>query len=346
MITVHKEGVLLEKTDQEFENVAVFNPAAIRDNGNVHIFYRAVRGENHSTLGYCLLNSPTKISERLNHPVLTPDHDYEIQGVEDPRIVKIDDTYFLTYTAYDQVNALGALATSKDLKNFEKKGIITPQITYNQFKHLVARKRNVNPKYFRFYSFYQERGELDKRLLLWDKNVMFFPEKINGEYAFLHRIRPGIQIVKFKRLSDLNEAFWLDYFDNFTHYIVLDPKYSHEASFIGGGCPPILTEEGWLMIYHSVEDTPLGYVYHACAALLDAEHPEREITRLRQPLFSPELEWEKSGYVNNVVFPTGIVQEGDCIYIYYGAADCKVGVASISLKELLQALIQSKNEIE
>jgi beta-1,2-mannobiose phosphorylase / 1,2-beta-oligomannan phosphorylase len=132
MIDVKKEGVLLKKTNLGFENEGVLNPAAIYSNGGIHIFYRAVSKGNYSSIGYCKLKDPLSIEERSDIPVLFPQFDYESHGVEDPRIVKIDDLYYLTYTACDRVNALGALATSKDLKHWEKQGIVSPQISYEE----------------------------------------------------------------------------------------------------------------------------------------------------------------------------------------------------------------------
>jgi predicted GH43/DUF377 family glycosyl hydrolase len=125
---------------------------------------------------------------------------------------------------------------------------------------------------------------------------------------------------------------------HFDKYIVLSSKYDHEVSYIGSGCPPIETADGWLIIYHGVHDTVKGYVYSACAALLDLDNPEKEIARLPYPLFFPEKQWELKGEVNNVCFPTGAVVEEDTLYIYYGAADERIAVASMSIKELLAEL--------
>ena len=100
MIEVKKEGILLSRTDLEFENEAVLNPAAFREGDNVHLFYRAVRKGNYSSIGYCRLDGPLTVAERLGKPVIVPEFDYESHGVEDPRIVLIDDLYYLTYTAY------------------------------------------------------------------------------------------------------------------------------------------------------------------------------------------------------------------------------------------------------
>ena len=117
---------------------------------------------------------------------------------------------------------------------------------------------------------------------------------------------------------------------------------SNEINYIGGGCPPIETKDGWLLIYHGVHDTVNGYVYSACAALLDLENPQKEIARLPYPLFFPEKEWELKGEVNNVCFPNGAVVVDDTLYIYYGAADERIGVASLSLSELLKELLFNK----
>ena len=118
MIEVKKEGVLLKKTALDFESEGVLNPAAIQEGDTVHLFYRAVSKGNYSSIGYCKLKGPLHVEDRSETPVLLPQLGYESHGVEDPRIVKIDNLYYLTYTAYDGVNALGALAVSKDLKNF------------------------------------------------------------------------------------------------------------------------------------------------------------------------------------------------------------------------------------
>jgi predicted GH43/DUF377 family glycosyl hydrolase len=91
-----------------------------------------------------------------------------------------------------------------------------------------------------------------------------------------------------------------------------------------------------------VHDTIKGYVYSACAALLDLKNPQKEIARLPYPLFYPEKEWELKGEVNNVCFPTGAVAEDDTLYIYYGAADERIAVASVSVKELLAELALNK----
>ena len=339
MIEVRKEGVLLEKSGQEFENMGVLNPAAIYDGTFIHMFYRAVRNGNNSTIGYCKLSDPMSVVERSTAPLLVPGFKYESHGVEDPRIVRIDGTYYLTYTAYDGVNALGALAVSQDLIHFDKKGIIVPQVSYTDFCRLLGDGCIVNKKYLRYNEKERLREKDGTTVFVWDKNVIFFPEKINGKFIFLHRIKPDIQIVSFNSFDELTPEFWTNYFSHFSDHIVMTAIYPHEVSYIGGGCPPIKTDSGWLLIYHAVHDTLNGYVYSACAALLDINNPQREIARLPYPLFRPDQNWELTGEVNNVCFPTGAVVLDGTLFIYYGAADEQIACASINLQALLNELL-------
>jgi len=339
MIKIKKEGILLKKTHLEFENEGVLNPAVMQEGNIVHLFYRAVRKGNYSTIGYCKLDGPLTIRERNNKPLIVSQQEYESHGVEDARIVKIDGTYYLTYTAYDGINAQGALAVSTDLKNFEKRGIIVPHVTYIEFLYLLESADRVNKQYYRNHKFYYQEENTEKKILLWDKNVMFFPRKINGKLCFLHRIRPGIQITEINDLKELTKKFWRNYCKNLKKHIVMDPLYKHESRYIGGGCPPIETKHGWLLIYHGVEKTSNVHVYSACAALLKLDDPTVEIARLPYALFSPEQDWELNGIVNNVVFPTGTALFGDMLYIYYGASDEQIACASLSLSALVNELL-------
>ncbi len=265
--------------------------------------------------------------------------EYESHGLEDPRVVKIDDTYYLTYTVYNGISALGALAFSRDLKKFRKQGIITPMIPYDDFISLVGTDNQLHKNYCQNQSFYEKLDDPEGKGLTWDKDVVFFPRKINGQLVFLHRIRPGIQIVTINNLNELSQDFWINYLKNFRDHIVLDPIFPHESSYIGSGCPPIETKHGWLLIYHGAEDTEKGMYYTACAALLDLDNPCKVLARLPFPLFRPEYDWEETGEVDHVVFPTGAVVFDDRLFIYYGAADSRIACASLVLEELISELM-------
>ncbi|MDD2688940.1 MAG: pesticidal protein Cry7Aa [Candidatus Omnitrophica bacterium] len=337
MLKVKSEGIILESSHNDFDNQAVLNPACVEIAGVTHMFYRGVRqGDMVSSIGYCQLVN-NKVVKRLDHPVLFPEYDYEKKGVEDPRIVFLDGVYYLFYTAYDGKNAIFAYATSTDLLNFTKQGVISPRITYAEAGRLFGQsKTGVREKYFLFESYIRDRQGAD--ILLWEKDAFIFPKKFKNKFALIHRILPGIQIIYFDNFKDLTDDYWSEYLRDLGSYILFESKYRFESRNIGGGCPPIETKDGWLLIYHGVEDSRQGRIYHAAAALLDLEDPTKVIGRMKRPLFSPNEEWEKHGDVNNVIFPTGTVVNDGRLYIYYAAPDKGIAAKSAYMKELLEEL--------
>lgn len=338
MLKINDEGIILEKTNLEFENKAVLNPACIQVGDITHMFYRAVDQNDISSIGYCQLKD-NKVVKRLKKPILSPEFAYEKKGTEDPRITYLDGTYYLFYTAFDGKNALIAYATSSDLVNFTKQGLISPKISYDEAED-IFRGSGIKERYSMFEILYKERE--GKEVKLFEKDSSLFPQKIGGKFALLHRILPGIQIIFFDNFSDLTDNRWRDYLKNLGNFIVLDPLYWYESRNVGGGAPPIETKEGWLIIYHAVEDTPLGKKYHAAAALLDRKNPLKVLGRLKEPLFTAKEPWEKIGVVDNVVFPTGAVVRDKKLHIYYGAADKLIASKSLVLSELLDELKASK----
>ncbi len=338
MVLVKREGIILEPTKLKFESEGVFNPACIRKGKYVHMFYRALDKDNRSTIGYCKLDGPLKVVERAKKPVLFPELNYE-NHLEDPRIVFLDGTYYLTYTAYDNKNVHIAYATTKNLRTFKKRGTISPGITYDAAEDIFRIcSRKLKERYFLFESYFKDIAGKD--VLLWDKDAFLFPKKINGKFALVHRILPDIQVIYFNKFEDLTLDFWKKYFKNLSNYIVLESKYWYESRNIGGGCPPIETDKGWLLIYHAVDDMDIGKTYRAGAALLDKKDPTKVIGHLKEPLFYPQEKWEKKGNVDNVVFPTGAALFDEKLYIYYGAADKRIGVVRVHVDELLDELLK------
>jgi predicted GH43/DUF377 family glycosyl hydrolase len=285
MTQITKHGIILEKTDNHFENFGVLNPAIYQEGKTVHMFYRAIRDDYFSSIGHCVLDGPLKVIKRAKEPVFFPKESYEFKGVEDPRITKIEDTFYLSYAASDGINVFGAFATSEDLFHWERKGIITPILSFDEFAALIQPiYSKISKDHFIFYNYfmrYRLKDLLKGKVYVWDKNVVFFPRKINGKYAFLHRLFPSIQMVCFNDSSDLTKEFWRDYVSKLHKHIVMAPHYQHEDNRIGPGCPPIETEHGWLLIYYSAQNTARGLIYHICAALFDLEDPSKLIVRLK-----------------------------------------------------------------
>jgi len=342
MVEIKKEGILIEATDLDFENQAVLNPAVVKVGNNVHMFYRAVKKGNFSSIGYAKLKGPLKVVKRAKTPLLKPEKPYEIHGTEDPRIVKINGIYYMTYMAYNNKDVSTAYAVSKDLKKWTKKGEISSFLSYAKIKKFFI-KLDMPEEYFNFDLYNKSEKDTADTVYVWGKDAVLFPKKINGKFAMLHRVLPNIHIAYFKDFKDLTHEYWEDHFKNLSEFTVIEKRHWFESRALGAGAPPIETEKGWLMIYHAIENAPEGRIYRAGAALLDKKDPTKVIGRLCDPLFSPEKEWELKGDVDNVVFPSGTVLFDNKLYIYYGAADKRIASVSLDINELLDELIKHGN---
>jgi predicted GH43/DUF377 family glycosyl hydrolase len=326
-----KEPVLKPNKELSWASGAVFNPGAWYDNGKVHLLFRSIPkgyksqilddpnpGEPEmgfdnnyvSSIGYA--SSVDGINfEWRREPFISPGELFNKYGAEDARISKIDDDYLITYTAlsrpaFDKIDGVRiGLAVTKDFKNIHKHGIAGP------------------PN-------------------LRDKDAVIFPKKINGKIVMLHRIVPDIQLVTFDSLNMLfnpHENHWKDHIDNLEKHVIMKPEYDWESKKIGAGPTPIETDEGWLLIYHGVDE---NHVYRMGAALLDLNNPAKIIARSPKPLMEPELDFELNGDVPNVVFPEGAVVIDGMLHIYYGASDSVIGHAKIALNELVEGLLKYK----
>ena len=334
MIPMENKGVILEKSDLEFENRAVLNPTCIEKDGKIHMFYRAVPESWISSIGYCQIEDG-KVTYRADKPVIFPENDYEIRGIEDPRVVEMDGVYYMFYVAYDGQNARIAYAVSTDLTSWDKKGIISPNMSYDEAEDLF-RGSQVREKYLFYEAYFKDVVARD--VILWEKDGFIFPKRINGKIALVHRVLPGIQVIYADSFEQLQKVeYWREYFKEMNQHIILDSEYKFENRNVGGGCPPIELNEGWLLIYHAVEDRPSGKVYHAAAALLDKEDPTKILARLPEPLFSPESDEELFGDVNSVVFPTAAIVKDGQLDVYYGAADSRIMLKSMKLQDLMDA---------
>ncbi|GAB4334582.1 MAG: glycosidase [Calditrichia bacterium] len=300
-------GVILGPIpEHQWESGAVFNPGTVAIDETVHLLYRAVEGENYSTIGYARLTPEGKVLHREPEPVIKRTLPEEARGCEDPRIVPFEGKNYVFYTGYDGADVVMAihsrimLAETEDFLTYTKHGRIGPD--------------------------------------LQDKDAMIFPERLDGKIAFLHRVHPSIQIAWFDDMEELihpPKDYWEKHLQNLEAHTVMKPEFKWEEKKIGAGAPPIRTEAGWLMIYHGVD---IQHVYRAGAVLLDERNPQKVIARLPYPILQPETDYEKYGDVDNVVFPEGVVVFDDELFVYYGAADKVIGLAAGSVKKLVDEL--------
>ena len=166
-----------------------------------------------------------------------------------------------------------------------------------------------------------------------NKDAALFPIRIENRWVVLHRPDAGGI-----------EHIWLAYSPDLIHWgephCVLPEGggAAWDAVKVGTGPPPILTDEGWLLIYHGVKGYGGRLIYRAGAALLDRDVPYKVITRASNWIFQAEAPYELSGLVPNVVFPSGMLLRGDELWMYYGAADSCVCLAIAKLKDVMGAL--------
>jgi predicted GH43/DUF377 family glycosyl hydrolase len=168
-----------------------------------------------------------------------------------------------------------------------------------------------------------------------DKDAALLPRRIGGTWALIHR-----------PVTTLGAHMWISYSQDLTHWgshkIMLEARRGGwwDANKIGLCSPPIETSKGWLTIYHGVRQTASGSIYRLGLALFDLERPDVCLQRGESWIFGPEAPYERGGDVNDVVFPCGqtIGADGDTIYLYYGAADSTVALATGSIRRLLSWL--------
>ena len=167
-----------------------------------------------------------------------------------------------------------------------------------------------------------------------NKDGVLFPEKVNGLYARLDRpFGNGIGSV------------WVSYSPDLVNWgkseFVFGPRARYWDSYrVGASAPPILTDCGWLEIYHGVKMTSAGPIYRIGSVMLDRDNPARVIGRCLPPLLSPREDYERVGDVGNVVFACGAVVEDDGqVKVYYGAADTSICVATATMDEIIDSCL-------
>ena len=297
--------------ERSWESKATFNPAAIFLDGQVHIVYRAQSQDNTSVFGYATSKDGIHIDYRHQEPVYVPRESFEQKlvpggnsGCEDPRLTKIGNKIYMLYTAFDGKNPPRVALTWIKEKDFLRR-------VWNWSKPIL-----ISPP------------DLD------DKDACVFPEKIKGKYFIIHRSGNNIDSA-FSSTLNFDGKTWIG------EYNWIFPRAGMwDSKKIGIAAPPIKTKEGWILFYHGISEE--DNFYRVGALLLDLKDPTKIIARSDEPLLEPEMQYEKEGQVPNVVFPCGTVLIGDTIFVYYGGGDQVVGVATVSMTNLLAYLKSCK----
>lgn len=285
---------ILSPSGNTWEAAGTFNPAVIRYEGKIVMLYRAQDASGTSRLGYASSEDGLHFTRRPE-PVLSPEAPYELNGgVEDPRLVKIGKTFYLTYTGYNKKDAQLCLATSRDLIHWQRRGILLPAYQGNWNKG-------------------------------WTKSGAILPWKLHGKY-WMYWLGTS---------ADGKDQMGLSYSRHLIHWteatttpVLPRRPGKFDERVVEPGPPPRLTKEGIVLIYNGADEQ---LIYRTGIAVFDRNDPGKLLSRSEQPLFTPDLSWEKKGQVANVVFVEGSIEEPKRLLLYYGGADKYVGVAEVPL---------------
>lgn len=301
IIKRYKNNPILSKDDVPYEVATVHNAAVIKHKNQYIMIFRSHCLNGRSILGKAVSENGFDFTVNPK-PFMVPASsgifaEYEEYGVEDPRITYIDGEYLICYSAYSRHGVRIALAKTKDFVEVERFSLIT---------------------------------EADYR------NVVIFPEKINGLYVRLDR--PHSEISPW--------SIWISYSPDLRFWgeskVIMKPlSYHWDEMKIGPGAPPIKTAKGWLNIYHGVFPTMDGSVYRLGVALHDLKDPSKIIAVADEWILQPEEIYEIVGYVHNVVFSCAAVPEDDgTVKIYWGGADKVMCVGTAKIDDLVNHCLQ------
>jgi len=275
---------------------AVFNSAVVRFEDRYAAILRVESKQGFQTMRMAWSDDGIHF-DVLPGPILAPTEEpftiFE-EAIYDPRITKIGDTYYICYAAENRYGCQVSVSKTLDFRTFEKVAIASEPT---------------------------------------NRNMVLFPEKINGLYVRLDRpFQPGGQ-----------GHIWMCDSPDLVHWgnpkcIIESRRFAWDQGKIGPGAPPIKTDEGWLVIYHGTTPRCNGLIYKAGVALLDLDDPSKVIARGKEYLMAPIMDYERIGDVPNVVFITSAIPdfEKDEMRMYYGGADTCFCMATAKISDLIE----------
>lgn len=283
---------------------AVFNAGAVQLDGVTLLLVRVEDRTGISHLGVARSRDGLTDWRIEPEPILEmdPGSYEEAWGIEDPRITRVGDEFLIVYTGYSRGGPLVRFASTRNFNTFDRRGTLMPPD---------------------------------------DKDAALFPCKFDGRWALLHRPAPQTDVS-----GRVGTHMWLSWSPDLRHWgdhsILLHARKGGwwDANRIGLGPPPMLTDYGWLVLYHGVRTTVSSSIYRLGLAMLGKNDPGRVLVRGDEWIFGPEADYERVGDVPDVVFPCGWVlgEDGNTIRLYYGAADTTVCAATGKLDELIEHL--------
>jgi len=345
MIVKHRANPLIKPSDvkpsiEGYRVLGAFNPGAAVFGDEIVLLLRVSEGCT-AQEGY--IRAPVYLFEGgRSYP------DIMEFDASDPD-VHLKDTRGVVYRGQDYLSTMShiRMARSRDGIHFsvddspfiyptsemEKYGVEDARITFIDGKYYINYTAVSWDSWATALAVTEDFKSIEKKGIIFtpeNKDVAIFPEKVKGKYIALHRPNnSGFGKASIWYSESLDLVHWGNY-----QCIVRPRNTRWESKKIGGGAPPLKTDEGWLIIYHGKGDNS---IYSLFCLLLDLEEPYRIVKRAEKPLLIPTEPYETDGFFANVVFSNGIVEKGGKVYIYYGASDETTCVAITDVKSLLES---------
>lgn len=329
--------IISPNPNNKWESLVTTNPGAWYDEETkeVKLLYRAAGNDKEHLIHLGLATSKNGYDfERVSdQPVLSPSVDgYDAGCIEDPRIVKFGDYYFITYACRSTFP--GQYWLNENYESDAAKEICeeAPIALRNNLTRTGLALSKDLEHYYRIGCLTDPR--------LDDRDVILFPDKVGGKFVTLHRPKEYVG----ELYGCTYPSMWIAYSDDLLEPKKLEflatAKYDWEVK-IGGSTPPIKTEYGWLTLYHAVGNDKK---YRVGAFLLDLENPSKILYRTYEPILEPEYGYENEGIYKGICFPCGNVVIDDTLFVYYGGADQYVAVATCEMTTLLDYLLSCPYE--
>ncbi len=321
-----KNPIISAGPNHKWFSKKAYNCAVVKRDNVYQMLFRGVNGDWISRI--LLATSSDGINFTIHpDPVIVPEHAWEKRGCEDPRMIYLNGKYWATYTANDGATARTAIASSADLYGWEKHSLMFPQLAHPQRENLP--------------------GD-------WSKAAAIFPEKINGQYYLLFG----------------DNHIWSASSDNLINWrpssvpVLSARRGFFDSAYVEMGPPPIRTKNGWLALYHGIDQFSERRTYCLGAALLSFDNPLKVIWRCQKPILEPTETYETVGLIDllpggykvlqtmsdsdinalaeknllpKAVFCCGAIREDDIIRLYYGAADTRICMATIDLQTIFDS---------
>lgn len=314
MVNVHRSQanpILSPDPHNSWESIATFNGCPVKEGKMYHMLYRALSDTQVwkgvslqlSTIGYARSADGLRFSGRRQF--ITPEYEWEQYGCEDPRITKMNDVYYIFYTA---------LSTYP----FTPGGIRVALAITKNFRTIIA-KHPIT--------------------IFNSKAMALFPSRINGKMTAIltvHTDTPPakVAIAQFEKPEDMwSFDYWEEWYTTLNDHLI--PLQRDPGDHIEVGAPPVKIPGGWLLLYSYIQNYhSKNKIFGIEAVLLDERDPKTILGYVPYPLFTPEAAYEKHGIIPNIAFPSGAIVRGDLLRLYYGAADTYCAVAQCAISDI------------